>query len=368
MGVIIAILVLAFMVFFHELGHFLIARLCGVKVEAFAIGFGSKKLVKKTINGTEYSIRPFPLGGFVSLKGQADFEPQKRDYSPDSFYGVSIPKRIAILAAGPAFNILLAFFLYIAVAFLGQNRLVPVIGEISADSPAFNKLQKGDEIISINGEKIYTWQDLSEAVSEFNIKENNSLQIGFLRNNNLENNNNIKEELFVNITPKIGQWKNIFGEIIERPLLGVASAGEVRIVKYSFLDSIPQAAKETWRASTLIAQSVIKLISGVVSPREVGGVVSIVSITKKASELGIVMLFMFAALISVNLGILNLLPIPALDGGHIIFAAYESIRRRPPSINAITRLTICGWVVLGSLMVLGLFNDINRIIDGSMPF
>ncbi|WP_104721268.1 RIP metalloprotease RseP [Helicobacter mesocricetorum] len=356
MGIIGSILVLSFLVFFHELGHFLAAKFFGVKVEAFSIGFGKQRILKKVIGETEYSLRPIPLGGFVQLKGQSDIDPKMRNYDRDSLYGIAHWKRLVILAAGSFFNLLLAFLLYIAVAFIGQNELVPVIGKVEPNMPASEaRLKEGDEILAINGDLIKTWGELSKAVEQ----SKGSLEIVFLRNN---------QEYITTIIPKIGQSKNIFGEVISRPLLGIVSSGEVRVVSYSLFESIPVAWDKTLEGGLLILQGVKKLLSGIVPVSEVGGVVSIVSITKKATELGIVTLFAFSALISINLGILNLLPIPALDGGHIIFTLYEMITKRIPSVNTFYRLTMAGWIVLFGLMGLGLYNDISRILNGAMPF
>ncbi|EES90127.1 RIP metalloprotease RseP [Helicobacter canadensis] len=356
MGFIGSILVLAFLVFFHELGHFLAAKLFGVKVEAFSIGFGSQKLWKKQIGETEYSLRPIPLGGFVQLKGQSDIDPKNRNYEKDSLYGIATYKRLVILAAGSFFNLFLAFLLYIAIALMGQNELAPVIGKVQEDMPASKAgLQAGDEIVAINGESIKTWDKLNRVV-ESSVGE---LEVTFLRDSQVQT---------AILIPKLGQSKNIFGEEISRPLIGIIAANEIRKISYSPLESIPYAFSQTLQASTLILQGLEKIILGVVPFSEVGGVVSIVSITKKATELGIVTLLTFTALISVNLGILNLLPIPALDGGHIVFTLYEMITKKIPSLNAIYRLTLAGWVVLFGLMGLGLYNDVMRIMNGTMPF
>ena len=156
--------------------------------------------------------------------------------------------------------------------------------------------------------------------------------------------------------------QNIFRENITRKIIGISSAGAVGMVHYKGLDSIVFGIDESIKASTLIAQSIIKLISGVVPSSEVGGVVSIVSVIGAASSSGLTHLLWLTALISVNLGILNLLPIPALDGGHIIFNLYEVIMRKAPSENVAYYLTLCGWAVLLGLMLLGLYNDIFRLL------
>ncbi|MDD6055673.1 MAG: RIP metalloprotease RseP [Helicobacteraceae bacterium] len=356
MGFIGSILVLSFLVFFHELGHFLAAKLFGVRVDAFSIGFGKTKLFKKQIGETEYSLRPIPLGGFVSLKGQSDSDPTLRNTDKDSIYGIALWKRLVILAAGSFFNILLAFLLFCAAFGLGRSELAPVVGSVAEGSAAAKSgILKGDEIIKIDNKTIKSWDSLSKAVAE----SSGSLSIEILRNG---------EIVAKNITPEIGKGKNIFGEEIKRPLLGISASGESSIVSYNFVDSVILGFKETLESSKLILQSIEKLIFGVVPLSEIGGVVSIVSITAKATELGIVVLFTFSALISVNLGILNLLPIPALDGGHIIFTLYEMIFKKAPSESAMYRLTLLGWGILLALMCLGLYNDILRILNGSMPF
>ncbi|MDE5602574.1 MAG: site-2 protease family protein, partial [Helicobacter sp.] len=240
MGIIGSILVLSFLVFFHELGHFLAAKLFGVKAEAFSIGFGKQRIFKKNIGGTEYSLRPIPLGGFVQLKGQSDIDPKMRNYDKDSLYGIANWKRLIILAAGSFFNLLLAFLLYVAIAIIGQNELAPVIGKVEPNMPASEaNLKAGDEILAINGDSIKTWGELSKAVE----KSKGSLEVVFLRNN---------QEYITTITPQMGESKNIFGEVISRPLLGVISSGEVRVVSYSFFESISIAFLKTLEASTLI--------------------------------------------------------------------------------------------------------------------
>ncbi len=169
------------------------------------------------------------------------------------------------------------------------------------------------------------------------------------------------------LLPTLRESKNIFGETSLRPMIGVSALGEVRIVSYSLFESLPKALNETIRSSQMIVLGIQKLLSGVVPSSEVGGVISIVQITSKASESGIITLFALTALISVNLGNLNLLPIPALDGGHILFNLYEMVTKKAPSLAVFTNLTIAGWVILAGLMGLGLYNDLSKIAQGVMP-
>ena len=352
MGTLISLLVLSFLIFFHELGHFLAARFFGVHVEVFSIGFG-KKVYSRVYGGTEYALSMIPLGGYVQMKGQDDTDPTKVSFDKDS-YNVKKPwQRIIILLAGPFANFLLAFFLYIAIGNIGVTKFAPFIGQVSKDSPALKSgIKSGDKIISINGIGIKTWDELSRKIR----KSGNALLFKIQRNGKI---------IQLRIVPKIHTYKNMFGETLEKKMVGISPKGEVVVVKYNLWQSIPFAIEETKNATTMIIKSLQKLIEGVVSPKELGGIVSIVQVTAKASAMGIVALFGLTALISVNLGVLNLLPIPALDGGHIMFNLYEMITKRAPNEKVIYYLTLGGWVFLLSLMAFTIFNDIYRITGGS---
>ena len=351
MNVLIALFILSFLVFFHELGHFIVARMCGVSVEVFSIGFG-KKIASFYKGNTQYALSLIPLGGYVKLKGQDDANPKAHNYEADSYLSKNPYQRIAILLAGPLFNLLLAFFLYMAVGLGGKLSLLPVIGEVKENYPAYLAGMKvGDRILSIDNKEIKTWEELDSAI----VNAQGALLFTLQRDMN--------PHIEVVLTPSQQETKNIFGETITRNIIGITSNGETDIVRYNFLQSIGYGLDETLKASTLIIQSIVKLISGVVPSSEVGGVVSIVSVIGSASQEGWVILFWLTALISVNLGILNLLPIPALDGGHIIFNCYEIIMRKPPSENVAYYLTLCGWAILLALMFLGLYNDIFRLLS-----
>lgn len=353
MSIFIALLILSFLVFFHELGHFIVARICGVKVEVFSIGFG-KKLVSWRFGQTEYALSMIPLGGYVKLKGQDDSNPKLKNYEADSYLSKSPWQRIAILLAGPFFNLFLAFLLYMAVGLLGKASLLPVVGEVKESYPAAQAgIKAGDTIVAINGKEIKTWEELDSMI----IESQGELELQIQRGQG-----ELKESLSVRVLPMEQEAQNIFRENITRKIIGISSAGAVGMVHYKGLDSIIFGIDESIKASTLIAQSIIKLISGVVPSSEVGGVVSIVSVIGSASSSGLTHLLWLTALISVNLGILNLLPIPALDGGHIIFNLYEVIMRKAPSENVMYYLTLCGWAVLLGLMLLGLYNDIFRLL------
>jgi regulator of sigma E protease len=314
----------------------------------FSIGFG-KEIWSKKYGDTQYQIALIPLGGFVQMKGQDDLDPLQRDSSEDSYNSKSPWQRIIILFAGPFANFVIAFFLLFCVSQLGDRELAPKIGNVLENSPAFvSKLQKNDEIVKINGIEIKTWKQMSSMIKN----SDGSILLTIKRDNKLQN---------IQLTPKLLDSKSIFGEDIKKKMIGISPSGDIITVYYGFFDGIAYALDRTYEASNMIFNGIIKLINGIVPLDNVGGVVSIVQVTSQATEIGIVALFSLTALISVNLGILNLLPIPALDGGHIIFNLYEMITRKIPNEDIMYRLTLIGWALLICLMLLGLYNDLNRI-------
>lgn len=354
MGFLISLLVLSFLIFFHELGHFLAARLFGVKVEVFSIGFG-KKIYTKVCGGTEYALSAIPLGGYVKMKGQDDSDPTASSTDRDSYNTKPSWQRLIILAAGSFANLFLAFLLYLAIALLGVQTLLPIVGDVNASMPAYAAgLREGDEIVRVNGERARMWDEVSSTIK----KSQGPVEIEIVRGG---------QEATLLITPAFEVMRNIFGEEVTYPVIGIRPKGEIAKVSYPLIEAFPKAFFDTIGAGQLIIRSVEKLITGVVAPKEVGGIISIMQVTSKASESGIITLFFITALISVNLGILNLLPIPALDGGHILFTLYEMIAKRPPSPKALFNITVVGWVILGLLMLLGLYNDLMRLSQGFTP-
>ncbi len=349
MSFLVSLLVISALIFFHELGHYFAARAMGVYVEVFSIGFGRKVASFKRW-GTEWRIAMIPLGGYVKMKGQDDSDPTKKSYDEDS-YNVKTPsQKIFILLAGPLANFVLAFVLYFAIALGGPNILSTVIGEVAKESPAFAAgLETNDTIRSINGTPITTWRMMAEVIET----SEGSLNI------ELERDGFIKHVI---LTPKITQTTNMFNEVIEKKMIGISAAGVTHKLELSIGETLSYASEQTAFASTLIFTGLKKLLVGEVPANELGGIISIVKLTSDATDAGWMSVLFFAALISVNLGVLNLLPIPALDGGHIMFNLYELIFKREVNEEIMVKLTIAGWVILFSLMGLGLYNDINRLI------
>lgn len=343
------ILALSFLIFFHEFGHYIVARALGVRVNVFSVGFGAP-IFEREKGGTKYRISAIWLGGYVSLKGQDDTNPALKNYDKDSYNTKSPLGRIAILFAGPAFNIILAFFLYIAVGILGVDKIAPVIGEVGQNSAAMSAgLAKGDKITQINGAQITHWEQIKPLVGL------EPLNITYERGGKTAQ---------ITLTPQIGESKNIFGESVKSPLIGIASSSELVKLHFYGFSGLKYALDETINASKLIYLSLEKLVLGVVPIKELGGIVAMADITTKAATISISTLFIITALISVNLGILNLLPLPVLDGGHIVFNLYEMIFRRPVSEKIFVGLSYGSMALLFALMAFTIANDIYRLAGG----
>lgn len=352
MGTLTSILVLSFLIFFHELGHFLAARFFGVHVEVFSIGFG-KKIFSKIVGKTEYRLSLIPLGGYVQMKGQDDADPTKVSFDKDSYNTKQPWKRVIILFAGPFANFLLAFLLYIAIGAMGVTKFAPILGNIAPDSPAMQVgLMPHDKVLLINDVLIQTWDDVSTLIKEstgnliFKIERNNEVKTFF-------------------ISPKVSEYENMFKEKVYKRMVGISPNGKTIEISYTPSEVIGFAYDQTIKATTMILTSLQKLVEGVVPVKELGGIISIVQITSEASDAGIIALFALTALISVNLGVLNLLPIPALDGGHIMFNTYEMLTKKAPSEKVLYVMTLSGWGLLLSLTALTIINDIYRLTNGS---
>ena len=344
-----AIIILSFLIFFHEFGHFLMARLVGVKVEVFSIGFG-KKLLCKNFKGTNWCISAIPLGGYVQMKGQDDTDPTLKSNDPDSYTTKSPWQKILILLGGPGFNFLLAILIYLFIALSGWQKLAPIVGKTIPNTPAYNVLKPGDKIIQINGIKIKSWDDIPKIEKKANV-----LNLMVLREGKI---------IDLTLKPKIVKEKNIFSETIKRKIIGIVPSGDVVRVKYSLFEAFKVAFEKFKNDSMLIVKGLEKLFTSSVGIKAISGPIGIVDVTAKVANYGMQPLLLLTALLSVNLGILNLLPIPALDGGHIMFNLYEAIFKRELSEAVMVKLTIAGWAFLGGLMLIGFYNDITRLMGG----
>jgi regulator of sigma E protease len=341
------IIVLGVLIFFHELGHFLVARFFGVGVEKFSLGFGPR-LFGKTIGRTDYRISLIPLGGYVKMVGEEPDTEIDPNLLPISFTHKNVYQRFAIVAAGPLFNLLLAVLLFFLVFITsGTEVLRPVVGEVDQDSPAQQAgLMAKDVIVSIGGTPVESWEEMSGLIKA---AQGRTFEIGFTRDG---------QRRTAQITPELRTTQNLFGEDIERYLIGVRPMNEWLSRKLSFVESVKLSVTRTWVITELTVLSVVKLIQGKLPAETLGGPIKIAKMAGAQAREGLAALMVFIAVISINLAILNFLPIPVLDGGHLMFFTIEIITRRPVSIKVREIAQQIGIFILITLMIFVIFNDI----------
>ncbi|GAA7893593.1 RIP metalloprotease RseP [Helicobacter pylori] len=346
---IVAVLMLAFLIFVHELGHFTIARICGVKVEVFSIGFG-KKLCFFKLFGTQFALSLIPLGGYVKLKGMDKEENETNESTNDSYAQKSPFKKLWILFGGAFFNFLFAILVYFFLALGGEKVLLPVIGDLEKNALEAGLL-KGDKILSINHKKIASFREIRSVVAH--ARGELVLEI--------ERNHQILEK---RLTPKIVAVisdSNDPNEIIKYKVIGIKpDMQKTGVISYSLFQAFEQALSRFKEGVVLIADSLRRLITGSASVKELSGVVGIVGALSHASSLS--MLLLFEAFLSINLGILNLLPIPALDGAQMLGVVFKNIFKITLPAFMQNALWLAGVGLLVFIMFLGLFNDLTRLL------
>ncbi|MFB1292594.1 RIP metalloprotease RseP [Helicobacter pylori] len=346
---IVAVLMLAFLIFVHELGHFTIARICGVKVEVFSIGFG-KKLCFFKLFGTQFALSLIPLGGYVKLKGMDKEENETNETANDSYVQKSPFQKLWILFGGAFFNFLFAILVYFFLALSGEKVLLPVIGDLEKNALEAGLL-KGDKILSINHEKIASFREIRSVVAH--ARGELVLEI--------ERNHQILEK---RLTPKIVAVisdSNDPNEIIKYKVIGIKpDMQKTGVVSYSLFQAFEQALSRFKEGVVLIVDSLRRLIMGSASVKELSGVVGIVGALSHASSVS--MLLLFGAFLSINLGILNLLPIPALDGAQMLGVVFKNIFKITLPAFVQNALWLAGVGFLVFIMFLGLFNDLTRLL------
>ena len=349
------IIVLGILIFVHELGHFLFAKLFGVKVLKFSLGFGPK-VFSRVFGETEYLVSAFPLGGYVKMFGEnPDEQSDAESEAERSFCHKPVSKRFFIVFAGPLFNLLFSvvifFFIFI---FMGvpEDLDSTTIGAVSEGSPAFAAgIQSGDTVVAIDDMRIGSWLDILNTVKNSNGKE---LSFVLKREGG---------EITVAVTPAIDSVKNIFREEVEkRYMIGIVKEEVIEYQRVGPITALKDAIWQTWMFIYLTFMGIIKIIQNVVPASELGGPIMIAQLAGEQARAGLYNLAYFMGLLSVNLGILNLLPVPVLDGGHLVFLTIEGIRRKPLNERAQIIAQQIGIALLGTLMIFVFYNDIVRII------
>lgn len=342
------IFTLGLLVLVHEFGHFLMAKLVGIRVERFSVGF-PPRLFGKKIGDTDYCISAVPLGGYVKMSGMIDESLDKSSIQgqPYEFMSKPVWARFLVIFAGPAFNILLAVLLYSGIIlFTGINTTVDpanaVVGAVGEGTPAQSVgLQEGDRITKIDGYTIEMWEDLVKAVNSVGERE---VDIEWLRNGRVFRD----------------QIKPALNPLTEKVQIGIMAVTEIQRV--GLFKSLYYGGLATIDNTAMIFKSFGLLFSGKVPVKEaLAGPIKIAEMTGQVAERGFIALLSFAAILSINLGLLNLFPIPVLDGGHIVLLTIEGLTRRPISTKIKMAVQQVGMALLLALMVFVIINDFLRI-------
>ena len=345
------VVVLGVLVFVHELGHYLAARAVGVHVEAFSIGFGRALLSWTDKLGTKWKIAWIPLGGYVKLHGQE----QARDVTPEerakwipgrTFHDKSVARRAFVVAAGPIANFALAAVLFAALFIaVGRPVTVPVVGEVIADGPAARAgLEKGDRILSIDGAPTARFEDIQRIIAAH---PSETLSLVIRRGD-------------ADMTMPVTTDSRDAGQGKKAGILGVRGGG-VEYEHLSPLQAVAGGVAQTWDVTAQTFAGVTEMITGRRGTEDLGGPLRIAQLSGQVAVLGFASLVSFIAVLSVNLGLINLFPIPVLDGGHLLFYAAEAVRGRPLPPRALEYGFRAGLAVLACLFVFATWNDLSHL-------
>ena len=345
-----AVIGLGLLIVFHEFGHFIIAKLCGVGVLTFSVGFGPKLFVRKK-GETEYALSAFPLGGYVKMIGEDPDEEVSQADRERSFAHKSLFKRCAIVFAGPGFNLMLAVLLLMLVfVFYGVPVMSTLVSGVEKGSPAEQAgIAKGDRIVAIDGEPVAEWEELSQTIKG---SQGKPINLEIRRGS---------ETVKLAVQPTKKEGKSIFGERKDDWMIGIGSQGTIEKGKPGL--AVGKAFTQTWDYIKITLLAFYKMITGDVSPKNIGGPILIAQMAGQQAQEGVGNFLHFLAVLSINLGVLNLLPVPVLDGGHLLFFLIEAVIRKPVAIKYREMAQQVGICLLALLMVYAFYNDIVRFFE-----
>ena len=360
--------VLTLIVFFHELGHFLVARWCGVKVDAFSIGFGKEIFGFNDSHGTRWKFCWIPLGGYVKFMDDANatsavadpdaLENMSEEERQGSFHFKPLWQRASVVAAGPIANFILAVVLYAALFMSYGKPLIPaVVGDVLAGGAAAEAgIQKGDQIMAINGQPIESFTDLQKIVR---VSPDKDLALLIKRGD---------ESSTLTVRPKLRETKDSFGNSVKMGLIGiqVPVAQDRTFKQYGVVSGLQEGVKETWFITTTTLSALKDMVLGRGDPSQLGGPIRIAQASKQAASASFGTLINLAAVISIGIGLLNLFPIPMLDGGHLVFYGVEAVRGKPLSERTQEMAFRVGLSLVLMLMVFVTWNDIKSVVLGPL--
>jgi regulator of sigma E protease len=368
------ILVLSVLVFIHEWGHYIVARLCGVKVENFSIGFGKELFGRYDKNGTRWKVCMIPMGGYVQMFGDTDpasahhaegvkegeeIRPFTEAEKKVAFYSQPIAKRAAIVFAGPAINYLFAILILASLYVVrGQPYMPPVAAKVMDGYPAAQAgIVPDDKIIAINGQSVMKFQELATMV-DLNIDKPMKVTVV----HSLGDGKWSDKPVTLEIKPRKVIETDRFGFRHEAGRIGIVSPSSAfEMQKHGFFSAIGAASYETWRITADTLKAMGQMVMGTRSTDELGGILRIGAYAGDFAQQGFIAFITFAALLSVNLGLINLLPIPMLDGGHLAMYAMEKIRGKPLNEQVQEYALRVGLVFLLGIMVFATWNDLVQL-------
>ena len=344
----IFLIILGILILVHEFGHFIAAKRLGVRVEKFSIGFGPV-LFKKKKGDTQYCLSAIPLGGFVKLAGDNLQEYKGRDYE---YFSKAPGKRAQIIFAGSFFNYLLGFICFWIIFFSGYPTLTSKVGGLLEGFGAKDAgVQIGDRITAVDGKKVSSWEELQNIILDR--KSQDVVRVSALRQG---------REFSVDVLLREKRFDDILGQKQKVGLLGITPDLEDTLyVRYGFFKSFLLGINKTWALTELTYKGLWRMVTGKIAVRDsAAGPLGIFFITSKVARQGITALLNFIGIISVSLALFNLLPLPVLDGGHILFLAIEKIRGKALSIKAERIITQIGLTIIISLFLFVTYNDVMR--------
>lgn len=347
-AIIIFVLILSLLIIVHEFGHFIAARKNGVRVEQFSLGFGPR-ILKKKRGDTEYSLSLIPLGGYVKMAGDSQAEYKGL---PDEYLSKPCGRRFQIIFFGPLLNYILGVLFFWLILFIGYPSLTTKVGDLMDGYGAKAAgLEKGDQIVAVDGNKVNLWEELQRQIRERKIKS--SVDLDVLRDG---------KELKFNVLIKEKVVDSQLGERRALGIIGISPFDEVVEVKHGFFESALLGFRKTINLTVMTYKGLWMLASGKMSMRDsMTGPLGIFFITSNAAKLGIIALLHLIAVLSVSLAIFNLLPLPILDGGHLFLLGLEKLRKKSLGIKAEEVINNIGFTLIISLALFVTYNDIARL-------
>ncbi|MDQ0320171.1 regulator of sigma E protease [Pararhizobium capsulatum DSM 1112] len=358
------LLVLTLLVFVHEMGHYLVGRWSGIRILAFSVGFGPELIGFTDRHLTRWKICAIPLGGYVKFYGDEDaastpdyakletLAPEERDRT---FLGAALWKRAATVAAGPIANFILAIAIFaVLFSIYGKQIADPIVAEVKPDSAAAAAgIQPGDLLVAIDGNTVKTFDDVRRYVS---IRPETPIVIQVKRKGT---------SLDVPMTPRRTEITDQFGNKVELGIIGILTnqeTGNFRLQTYGPIEAVGQGAIESWNIVTGTFKYLSNLVTGRMKADQLGGPIRVAQASGQMATIGVAAVLHLAAVLSVSIGLLNLMPVPVLDGGHLMFYAVEAIRGKPVGPAAQDVAFRIGFAMILMLMVFATWNDISSLL------